>query len=185
MRLREIQNELVSHLLLLGQLGGGVGRLDAVVHVATVGFAVLLRILRNVLCVGDMHLRLQGQAFLRDALIIALCVCVKSLKHQRRLLQFLQFVLMVRLRGKAFEADVVCMVIFPFWHIGHFQVFLGNAERVSAGPDCQVQVVLGAADAGKHHGGGLEVDGVQHALLALGALLGLLEQQLADVGVRI
>lgn len=64
MRLREIQNELVSHLLLLGQLGGGVGRLDAIVHVATVGFAVLLRILRNVLCVGDIHLRLQGQAFL-------------------------------------------------------------------------------------------------------------------------
>ena len=92
---------------------------------------------------------------------------------------------MVGLGGETLEADVICIIILPFWHVGHFQVFLGNAERVSAGPDRQVQVVLGAADTGKHHGRGLEVDGVEHALLALGALLRLLEQQLADVGVRI
>ena len=92
---------------------------------------------------------------------------------------------MVRLGGQALEANVV-IVVLPFRNIGHLQVLLRDREGVAGSvADGEVEVALGASDAGQHHGRGLEVDGVEHPLLTLRALLRLLEQQLADVGGRI
>lgn len=58
--------------------------------------------------------------------------------------------------GQPLEADVI-VVVFPLGHVRHLEVLLGDGQRIVAGADCQVQVALCSADAGEHHGRGLEV----------------------------
>lgn len=140
-------------------------RLTAIIDVAAVRLSYLLIVLLQELRRCNAHLLLHRETLPGGALIVW-CIGVEVLQHERRLLQFLQFVLVVRLRGQPFKADVV-VVVLPFGHVRHLQVLLRDRERIVSGANGEVQITLGAADAGEHHGRGLEVNGMQHSLLPL------------------
>lgn len=94
-RLRKVKNELMSHLLLLSQLGRAA-RLDRVINITAVRLPVLLWILLNILRRRHIHLRLKRQALLWNTLV-RLRICIECLQHQCWLLKFLQLVFVIRL----------------------------------------------------------------------------------------
>lgn len=144
----------------------GIRWLAPIVDVTAVRLSVLLAVLLDELGRGDAHLAGQRYAVPRArTLIVSLSISIEVLEHHGRLMQLCQLVFVVRLRSQALETDVV--VIFSFWDVRHLEILLSNRQWVVAAADCQVEVALRASDAGQHHRGGLEVNGMQHSLLTL------------------